>query len=68
MKFLSASPLRDHKICRFQNGEMLGHGLTRHIHLFTKRVQRLPVPGMKAVQQASAAGIGERPETQRPYS
>lgn len=43
----------------FENTQMLGYSLTRHIHGLAQFVERLPVAGMEPVKKASAPIIGK---------
>lgn len=51
-----------HQAGALQQGQVLGHRLPAHAQPFGKRVQRLPVTGVQAVDQATAAGVAESAE------
>ena len=60
VKLFSAPPYEGHQIRRFENGEMLGHCLTGHIQASAQHRQTPAVVLVKAIEQLSSAGIGQR--------
>ena len=73
--FLSPMPDDDHEPCFFQQVEMLGDRLARHVEVFAELVQRQSIVIVKPVKQMPAARIGKRFENQiqrkygmQPYS
>ena len=59
MPLFAPPPDRDHEVGRFKQGEVLGHGLPRHVYMSTEFAKGLAVVLVQPVQQLSAAGVGE---------
>ncbi len=62
MPLLTASPQSHDEIRRFEQLEVLRHGLTSHVQVFAELAQRLPVVRLQAIEQLPAARVGERLE------
>lgn len=60
MVLFAAAPKRDHEIGLFQYGQVLRRGLTAYVQVRAESPERLPVLGVKLVEQQSTSGIGER--------
>jgi len=57
MEFFTPAPDRGHEVGGFQQEEMLGNGLPRHVEIFAKIAQRSPVVLVQNIQQLATAGI-----------
>src|SRR5207247_9597584 len=53
MQLLAPPPDDDNELRRFQQQEMLGHSLPRHVEVFTQFAKRLPVALAQLVEQFS---------------
>ena len=62
VQLLASSPNNDDKVRVFEQKQVFGHGLTRHIEMLTKLSQRLAIVLMEHVQQAPPARIRKRLE------
>jgi len=59
MQLLAPAPDNDDEIRRFQQQEVLGHGLSRHVEVFTQFAERLPVVLVQLVEQLSSALVSQ---------
>src|SRR2546430_1535234 len=59
MQLLAPAPDDDDEIRRFQQQEMLGHGLPRHIEVFTQFAECLPVVLVQLIEQFSTAFVSQ---------
>lgn len=59
MQLFAPLPPPGDKIGFFQDRQMLGDGLARHVEAVAQIAQRLAVPVVQPVQQLPAAGIGQ---------
>src|SRR5438128_11476786 len=53
MQLLAPAPDDDDKVRRFQQEEMLGHRLPRHVEVFAQFAERLPVAPVQLIEQFS---------------
>jgi len=60
MQLLASAPHGGDEVRLFQNDEMLGHGLTRHVEQLAQLPERLPIVLAQSVEQFSTARIGQR--------
>ena len=60
MQLLAPAPDDGDQVCRFQQQQMLGHRLPRHVEVFAQFAQRLPVALVQFIEQLSAARIRQR--------
>ena len=57
MQFFTSVPESGDEVRRFQQRQMLGHGLARHVQVAAQLAQRLPVVAAQLVQQLSTAFV-----------
>lgn len=59
VQLLAAAPNGDHKSRRFEQLEVLGYRLPRHVEVFAKLSERLTVVRSQLIEQLPATGIGQ---------
>src|SRR5439155_15466810 len=59
MQLLAPPPDDDDKVRRFQQEEMLGHRLPRHVEVFTQFAERLPVDLVQLIEQFSTTFVSQ---------
>ena len=52
------------EVCIFEDVEVLGDGLTGHVDAFAEFAEGLPIASEEAVEEQTAAGVGEGSEDQ----
>jgi len=62
VQLLAPPPHRGHEVGRLEQGKVLAHGLTGHVHVRAQLAQRLAIAGVQAVEQPPAARVRQRPE------
>ena len=62
VQFFTAAPHGRYEVRRFQQPEMFGHCLPRHVEVAAQFPQRLPVILAQRIEQLPAASIGQRLE------
>jgi hypothetical protein len=59
MQLFTSVPDHSDQVRRLQQSQMLGHCLPRHVEMFTKFAQRLPVALVQLIKQLSTAPISQ---------
>ena len=60
MQLLAPAPDDGDQIRRFQQQEMLGHPLPRHVQVFAQLAERLPVDLVQLIEQFSTTFVSQR--------
>ena len=60
VELFAAVPDHGEEVGVFEDFEVLGHGLARHVEVGAEVAERAPVGLVQLIEKLSAAGIGER--------
>jgi len=62
VQFLAPAPHGSHEVRLFEDDQVLGHCLARHVEVLAELTQGLTVGGVQLIKQFPAARVGERLE------
>ena len=60
MELFAPVPNGGNEVRRFEDDQMIGDGLARHIKIFAQVTERAPVLFVENIEQLATAGIGQR--------
>ena len=59
MQLFTAAPHGGDEVGRFQEAQVLGHGLARHVQVLTQLVERAAVVRVQKIEELAPAGVGQ---------
>lgn len=62
MKLFPTMPQNDNEVGPFEQSQMFGHSLSRHVEVLTECTQGLGIVAVQLIEQSAATGISERLE------